>query len=168
MRTPKLYLGIFALALILPLMLMACGGPDEPTDGTSQERSTAEPTDLPDSERATDEPETPASPGRTPSRPESGDAPTATDAPGPTAATVPPAASGSVKTDRQALVALYKATGREKWLSDAPLSEWPGVSTNDDGRVRSLDLSDIELSGEIPAELAASPTWKIWTSASTT
>ena len=66
MRTPKLFLGIFALALILPLMLMACGGSDEPTDGTSQERSTAEPTDLPDSERPTDEPETPASPAPTP------------------------------------------------------------------------------------------------------
>ena len=43
MRTPKLFLGIFALALILPLMLLACGGPDEPTDGTSQERSTDAP-----------------------------------------------------------------------------------------------------------------------------
>ena len=150
MRTPKLFLGIFALALILPLMLLACGGPDEPTDGTSQERSTAEPTDLPDSERATDEPETPASPGRTPSTPESGDAPTATDAPAATTATVPPtatdapvpatappAASGSAETDREALVAIYNATDGENWnrsdnwLSDAPLDSVPGVSNGE-------------------------------------
>ena len=57
MRTPQLSLGVFALALILPLLLLACGGSDEPEDGPSSERATAEPTDLPDSERATDEPE---------------------------------------------------------------------------------------------------------------
>ena len=62
MRTSRLFLGVFALALLMPLLL-ACGGSDEPTDGPSSERATAEPTDLPDSERATDEPETPASPG---------------------------------------------------------------------------------------------------------
>ena len=56
MRTPRLFLGIFALALLLPLLLLACGGSDEPTDGPSSERATAEPTDLPDSERPTDEP----------------------------------------------------------------------------------------------------------------
>ena len=150
-------LGIFALALILPLMLLACGGSDEPTDGTSQERSTAEPTDLPDSERATDEPETPASPGRTPSTPESGDAPTATDAP----AAAAPAASGSAETDREALVALYNATDgenwdeSENWLSDAPLVEWERVSTDDDGRVTKLELGGNGLSGEIPPELGS-------------
>ena len=31
MRTPRLFLGVFALALILPLLLLACGGSDEPT-----------------------------------------------------------------------------------------------------------------------------------------
>ena len=137
MRTPRLYLGILALALLLPLLLLACGGSDEPTDGPSSERATAEPTDLPDSERATDEPETPASPARTPSTPGSGDAPTATDAPVP--ATAPPAASGSAETDREALVAFYNATNGENWyqspnwLSDAPLGEWYGVTTRDDG-----------------------------------
>ncbi len=125
MRTPRLFLGIFALALLLPLLLLACGGSDEPTDGPSSKRATAEPTDLPDSERATDEPETPASPGRTPSTLGSGDAPTATVA----TATAPPAASGSAETDREALVALYNATDgenwpySENWLSDAPLDE---------------------------------------------
>ena len=45
MRTPRLFLGIFALALLLPLLLLACGGSDEPTAGPSSERATAEPTD---------------------------------------------------------------------------------------------------------------------------
>ena len=138
-------------------MLLACGGPDKPTDGTSQERSTAEPTDLPDSERATDEPGTPVSPGRMPSTPESGDAPTATDAPVP--ATAPPAASGSAETDREALVAIYNATDGENWnrsdnwLSDAPLDEWEGVTTDDEGRVAKLEVNGNDLTGEIPAEL---------------
>ena len=58
-------------------------------------------------------------------------------------------------TDREALAALYNATGREKWLSDAPLSEWDGVKTDDDGRVIKLDHSYRELRGEIPAELGS-------------
>ena len=110
MRTPKLFLGIFALALILPLMLLACGGSWASLDEPTEERSTAEPTDLPDSERPTDEPETPASPARTPSTPESGDTPTATDAPA--AATAPPAATGSVETDREALQASSRPEDR--------------------------------------------------------
>ncbi len=83
----------------------------------------------------------------------SGDAPTATVA----TATAPPAASGSAETDREALAAVYNATGGapslSKWLSDAPLSEWDGVKTDDDGRVIELDLNYNYLSGEIPAEL---------------
>ena len=80
---------------------------------------------------------------------------------GPAAATAPPAASGSAETDREALVALYNATNGEnwtisdKWLSDAPLGEWHGVTTNDDGRVVELDLSFNALSGEIPPELGS-------------
>ncbi len=93
--------------------------------------------------------------------PSSGTASAATDAPGPAAATAPPAASGSAETDREALVALYNATNGEnwtisdKWLSDAPLGEWHGVTTNDDGRVVELDLSFNDLSGEIPPELGS-------------
>ena len=172
MRTPRLFLGIFALALLMPLLLLACGDSDELADGPSSERATAEPTDLPDSERATDEPETPASPARTPSTPESGDTPTATDAPAaatvpptatdaPVPATAPPAASGSVETDREALVILYNATdgenwdNSENWLSDAPLGEWLDVTTDDDGRVTELRLNNNELSGEIPPELGS-------------
>ena len=36
MATPRLFLGIFALPLLLPLLLLACAGSDEPRDGTSQ------------------------------------------------------------------------------------------------------------------------------------
>ena len=92
--------------------------------------------------------------------PGSGDAPTATNAPA--AATAPPAASGSAETDREALIALYNTTNGENWtisdnwLSDAPLGEWEGVVTNDDGRVTELNLNDnYNLSGEIPAELGS-------------
>ena len=140
MRTPSLFIGVFALTLIL--LLLACRGSDEPTDGPSSERSTA-PADL---TRATDDSDTPASPAPTPSTPGSGAAPTAT---------------GYAETDREALVALYNATNGENWddsanwLSEAPLSEWHGVTTNADGRVTRLDLADNQLSGEIPAELGS-------------
>ena len=70
------------------------------------------------------------------------------------------AASGSVETDREALVALYNATDGENWnqsdnwLSDAPLGEWKGVLT-DDRRVVVLYLGDNGLTGEIPPELGS-------------
>ena len=66
---------------------------------------------------------------------------------------------GSVASDRAALVALYNATGgaswstSTNWLSDRPLDEWHGVTTNSVGRVTLLLLSDNELTGPIPAEL---------------
>ena len=104
-----------------------------------------------------DEPSGVTGPDRTASTPGSGDAPTATVAP----ATAPPAASGSVETDREALVALYHATDGENWdinynwLSDAPLGEWEGVSTNDDGRVTAQEFYGNGLNGEIPPELGS-------------
>ena len=136
------------LALALTAALAACGS-DEPSGVTGPARTASPPT------------ETPASPAQTPTTPGSGAAPTATDAPEPATATAPPAASGSVETDREALVALYNATDGENWyynanwLSDAPLGEWEGVTTNDDGRVVVLYLSNNFLSGEIPPELGS-------------
>ena len=121
------------LALALTAALAACGS-DEPSGGTGPDRTASTPTEMP------------ASPTQTPTTPGSGDAPTATDTPVPTATTAPPAASGSVETDRKALVALYNATdgenwnGSANWLSDAPLGEWTGVDTDDDGRVIVLGL----------------------------
>ncbi len=55
-----------------------------------------------------------------------------------------PEGSGSVASDRAALVAFYNATGRPawllNWLSDLPLGEWHGVTTNSAGRVTELTL----------------------------
>ena len=122
----------------------------EPSGVTGPDRTASTPT------------ERPVSPAQTPTTPGSGDTPTATDAPGPAAATptAPLAASGSAETDREALVALYNATDgpnwiyNDNWLSDAPLGEWRYVTTNDDGRVTELRLTNA-LSGEIPPELGS-------------
>ena len=68
-------------------------------------------------------------------------------------------ASTPAATDRAALVAFYNATNgpnwtnNTNWLSDAPLDQWHGVSTDSDGRVATLDLYANQLSGAIPPEL---------------
>ncbi len=62
-------------------------------------------------------------------------------------------------TDREILVALYNATDGDNWerkrlwLTDAPLGEWHGVSTDTEGRVTQLHLNLNQLNGEIPTEL---------------
>ena len=102
-----------------------------------------------------------------PSATPTSDGPTATISPtaivlptatlSPTATPTPP--STPPEPDREALIALFNATGGEgwrnnkNWLSDAPLGEWHGVVTNEKGRVVRLDLSENELGGEIPSEL---------------
>ena len=61
--------------------------------------------------------------------------------------------------DRDALVALHNATGganwtnNENWLSDEPIGEWRGVTTDGDGRVTNLNLGVSGLTGPIPSEL---------------
>ena len=140
------------LSVVLALALTACGS-DEPSGVTGPARTASPPT------------ETPASPAQTPTTPGSGDAPTATDTPVP--ATAPPAVSGSVETDRDALVALYNATNGENWLSfnnnwlsDAPIGEWYGVTAGENGRVIELVLDGTlferhGLRGKIPGELGS-------------
>ena len=62
-------------------------------------------------------------------------------------------------TDREALVALYQATdgdnwtNNRNWLENARLGTWHGVTTDRNGRVVELDLSENELRGTIPPEL---------------
>ena len=62
-------------------------------------------------------------------------------------------------TDRAALVALYNATdgpnwtNSTNWLSDAPIGEWHGVTTDTSGRAIELTLHNKRLTGEMPAEL---------------
>ena len=76
---------------------------------------------------------------------------------------VPAAADGFATTagDRAVLVTLYEATGgpnwtkNDNWLTDAPLGEWHGVSTDESGRVQRLELRANYLAGEIPSELGA-------------
>ena len=67
--------------------------------------------------------------------------------------------SEAANPDSVALVALYNATNgpnwRDKtnWLSNQPLGEWEGVSTESVGHVYELRLEKNRLSGEIPSEL---------------
>ena len=67
--------------------------------------------------------------------------------------------AGDVNTDRAALATLYNATNGSNWqndtnwLSNGPLGEWHGVSTDADGRVAGLSLLGNQLSGSIPSEL---------------
>ena len=71
------------------------------------------------------------------------------------------AAETSAETDRQALIAFYEAAGgadwkdNTNWLSDAPLAEWHGVTTGEDGRVVGLHLKKNNLAGELVPELAS-------------
>ena len=73
--------------------------------------------------------------------------------------TAEPPDTGSPETDRAALVALYNATDGDNWqwnfnwLSDEPLEDWHGVTTDDDGRAVELDLGGNQLTGMIPSEL---------------
>ena len=62
--------------------------------------------------------------------------------------------------DKDALVALYNATGganwtnNTNWLTNAPIGQWYGVTTDGRGRVTELNLTSNQLKGEIPPELA--------------
>ena len=64
-------------------------------------------------------------------------------------------------TERDALVALYNATGganwtsSANWLTEAPVGQWHGVTIDASGRVSELDLQSNALSGEIPVELGS-------------
>ena len=67
--------------------------------------------------------------------------------------------SASAETNREALVALYNATGgpnwtnNADWLSDTPVGEWHGVQADSAGVVIALNLYSNGLRGEIPPEL---------------
>ena len=66
---------------------------------------------------------------------------------------------GRIADDRAALVALYNATdgpswtNNRNWLTNAPLSDWYGVTTDASGRIIDLNLIGNNLSGSIPPEL---------------
>ena len=64
-----------------------------------------------------------------------------------------------IRPELAALHALYNATdganwiNSGNWLSDAALSDWHGIKTDDEGRVTEIYLIGNNLEGEIPAEL---------------
>ena len=64
-----------------------------------------------------------------------------------------------VPPELSALHALYNATdganwtNSDNWLTNAPLSDWHGIKTDDDGRIIEIYLIGNNLSGEIPAAL---------------
>ena len=63
------------------------------------------------------------------------------------------------QVDREALAAIYNATGganwtnKANWLTSVPLGQWHGVTTGANGRVTKLELQENGLSGEVSAEL---------------
>ncbi|CAN0291991.1 unnamed protein product, partial [Ectocarpus sp. 8 AP-2014] len=67
--------------------------------------------------------------------------------------------STMASTDRDVLVALYNATeganweNSTNWITGAELSQWYGVTVNDQGRVVQLALHRNNLRGPIPVEL---------------
>lgn len=62
--------------------------------------------------------------------------------------------------DRAALIALYHATDGPNWINqlgwntDSPIRKWHGVSVDPLGRVELISLSDNNLNGELPPEIA--------------
>ena len=77
----------------------------------------------------------------------------------PAATATPTPAPAQSGRDRAALVALYHSTGganwddNTNWLTDRPIGEWHGVTTDSNGRVIRLDLGRNNLMGRIPPEL---------------
>ena len=59
----------------------------------------------------------------------------------------------------EALTAFYNSTGGAdwtnsvNWLQDAPLEDWYGVTTDESGRIQSLNLADNNLHGTLPLEI---------------
>ena len=58
-----------------------------------------------------------------------------------------------IEDPAEAITAVYTALDMTGWDSNAPLSEWPGVRTDDDGRVIKLDLYGDQLRRALPPEL---------------
>ena len=64
-----------------------------------------------------------------------------------------------IRPELAALHALYNATdganwiNSDNWLTDAPLSDWHGIKTDDEGRITEIYLIGNNLEGEIPAAL---------------
>lgn len=159
----------FTIAIALLLALVGCTGDSDVVPATPGKQMPGVPVpaqgDLPSNTPA------PALSATAASVSQPADiAASATDAPAPPAAPpLPecPAPVGgfdretSAATDRAALEAFYHATRGPRWdttrnwLTDLPLDEWHGVTTNDKGRVTELRLPENHLAGSLPAELGS-------------
>ena len=186
---PKLPYTVLALVLLTAVVLGGCGPEPEPSDITATPAAAATVTPAP-TPAAVPTPETlfpgvatpvpsPApipSPSPTPSpaptpveaTPTPAPSPVPSPAPTPVPTSLPfvPTAVPTVivcVSNRDALVAIYNATGgpnwtrNDGWLSDAPLSQWYGVTATDDCTVTMLHLSYNELRGELPPEIGGLP-----------
>ncbi len=177
-RIPRVSPWICAIALILLVSaIVACAGSDAtdtPPKATADATPTAESaTPTAESATPTAESATPTAESATPTAesatPTAGSATPTAGSATPTAGSATPTAESatprillaktSAETDREVLTTLYNTTGGDEWddhdgwLSDAPLSEWDGVKTDDEDRVVHLSIDSNWLSGEIPPEL---------------
>ena len=65
---------------------------------------------------------------------------------------------GCCRSERSILESFYKALDgdkwehKENWLSDKPLNEWYGITTDEEGKVVKIQLSDTMM-GKVPANL---------------
>lgn len=65
---------------------------------------------------------------------------------------------GCCRSERSILESFYKALNgdewghKENWLSDKPLNEWYGITTDEKGKVVKIQLSDT-MTGKVPANL---------------
>ena len=70
-----------------------------------------------------------------------------------------PATVQTSQSDREYLITLYNAAGgpswinSANWLSNTPISEWHGVTSDREGNVIIMDLHDNQLIGQLPSEL---------------
>ena len=64
-------------------------------------------------------------------------------------------------SESDSLIALYASAGgiswknNDNWLSNAPLGEWRGVTTDDSGSVIEISLPNNDLAGTLPEELGS-------------
>ena len=169
-RHVRLYLALCLFCAMVSGGLIACEQSVPTATVVSTPESTA--TVILD---ATDTPEPQALVARTP---EATETPTVTPAPVPTDTATPvstvtstPKVTPTVSTDTPTatpdlvlvdlavLVEFYNATDggswkvQTNWLSDRPIGEWFGVTTNRDGRIVKLELVDNGLRGSLPENI---------------
>ena len=157
---------LLLLTLLLTMTIVSCDDPEGVVTAPTQM-----PTSTPTAAATPILEDTSASPGatvptpaqtRTTVVPTSTPAPTLVPAAIPVPTAVPAATPEMLETgaaDRAALAAFYHANGganwtdNSNWLSEAPIGEWYGVSTDASGRVTELVLRYNRLTGSIPPVL---------------